>query len=299
MSLRTFWLAISLIAALAMPSLDAAAKSRSSRGYSAPPVTRQAPSAPAAPSVSPPSVPSAGSAPSAPSSSVPRSANGYGLPGQAPAAAAAPSSGLGGSDAALSKQASGASLRSYDTSKERARFQAPSVPVVAPSAGFSGYAGRFHSFNDYYAQRNGYYSGFGWQPPGYVYASRPSFGMWDALFLWFMLNSIGNASHAMWFHDHADDPGYQQWRQEADRLAADNADLRTKLAELDTQQKALAGEPRDPNYMPPDAKPELALASENAVAVPSPSGGTHWLLDIVLVLIVGGGIFFLRRRVLA
>ena len=142
MSVRTFWLAISLVAALAMPTLDAAAKSRSSRGYSAPPVTRQVPSAPAAPSVSPPSVPSAGSAPSAPSSSVPRSANGYGLPGQAPAAsAAAPSAGLGGSDAALSKQASGAALRSYDTSKERARFQSQAAPAAATSPGFSGYAG--------------------------------------------------------------------------------------------------------------------------------------------------------------
>ena len=286
MSVRKLWLAISLVAALAIPTLDAAAKSRSSRGYSAPSISHSTP---------PAAAPSAPSVPSTPSAAAPRSSNGYGLPGQGPASPSAP---LGGSDAALSKQASGSSLRSYDAGKERARF-AQSTPAAAPSAGFSGYSGRFRSYDDYYYQRNNYYSGFGWQPPGYIYGSRSSFGMWDALFLWFMLDSLSNAGHAMWFHDHYDDPGYQQWRQEADRLAADNADLRTKLADLDAQQKALANEPRDPNFMPSDAKPELALASENAVAKQPTSSGPHWLLDIALVALVGGGLLFVRRRVFA
>jgi hypothetical protein len=274
MSVRKLWLAISLVAALAIPTLDAAAKSRSTRGYSAPPTV---------------------SAPVSPSAAGPRSANGYGMPGRSSGASSAP---LGGSDAALSKQSSGASLRGYDAGKERARFASSSVPAAAPSPAFSRYSGRFHSYDDYYYQRNSYYSGFGWQPPGYIYHSRPSFGMWDAMFLWFMLDSLSNASHAMWFHNHYDDPGYQQWRQEADRLATDNADLRAKLADLDARQKTLEGQPRDPNYMPSDAKPELALASENAVEQPT-SSGTHWLLDIGLVVLVGGGLFLLRRRALA
>jgi hypothetical protein len=290
MSVRKLWLAIALVAALAVPTLDAAAKSRSSRGYSAPSISHSAPPAAA------PSLPSAPSAPAAPSSSgAPRSANGYGLPGHS---AAAPSAPLGGSDAALSKQASGASLRGYDAGKERARF-AQSTPAAAPSAGFSGYSGRFRSYDDYYYQRNSYYSGFGWQPPGYIYGSRSSFGMWDALFLWFMLDSLSNAGHAAWFYNHSDDPGYQQWRQEANRLSADNADLRAKLADLDAQQKALAGQPRDPNFMPPDAKPELALASENAVAAKPAASGPNWFLDIGLVALVLGGLLFLRRRVFA
>ncbi|HVJ51006.1 MAG TPA: hypothetical protein VM689_01000 [Aliidongia sp.] len=285
MNVRKLWLAVALVAALCIPTLDAVAKSVSSRGYSAPSMSRSSvpPSLPSVPSTAP----------------APRSGNGYGLPGQtaAPRGSTAP---LGGSDAAMSKQTSGSALRSYDAAKEQRRFAASSPSVAAPSQAFSGYAGRFRSYDDYAFQRRSYYSGYGWQPPGYIYGSRPSFGMWDALFLWFMLDSVSNASHALWFHDHYDDPGYQQWRQEADRLSADNADLRAKLDQLDAQQKALAGQPRDPSRMPPDTKPELALAAENAVAPePAPSSGTHWLLDIGLVVLVGGGLLFLRRRMFA
>ena len=64
---------------------------------------------------------------------------------------------------------------------------------------------------------------------------------------------------------------------------------------LGATSRALEGQPRDPNYMPPDAKPELAIASENAV-VQQPQSTAHPILYFVLGMgVLGGGLFFMRR----
>jgi hypothetical protein len=252
--------------------------SSSSKGYAAPPATAAPRAAPTVPDVSRP--PAAG-------------ASRYALPGAAPSAAAR-STGVpqSASDAAVARQGSGAALKNYVAQREQSKFAATPTPVAAPSGAFSSYAGRFPSYDAYYANRNAYYGGFGWSAPPYIYASRPSFGMWDALFLWFMLDTVGNASHAAWFYNHADDPGYQQWRQEANRLSADNADLHAKLDALDAKQREMAGQPRDPAYMPADAKPAVALAPENAVG--SEIGGhasPNWWLLIAVLAVLGCAVF--------
>jgi hypothetical protein len=253
---------------------SSSSSSRSSNGYSRP-------SAPApAPSVTPPS--SSGT-----------SSRGYALPGQAPSANSAPRT-SSGSDAALSRQTSGNALKNYNAQQERAAYarQAPPAPVTPA---FQGYSGRYSSYDSWYSSRSAYYGGFGWGPPGYAYRSYSSFGMWDALFLWFMLDSVSNASHAAWFYNHQQDPGYVDWRREADRLSADDADLKQKLADLDARTQTLQGQPRDPNYMPPDAKPELALASEHVVAQPPPSSGHPVLYFLLGMLVVVGGLMLFRR----
>ena len=253
---------------------------RSSNGYSRPaPAPTPAP-APAAPSTS-----STGSG---------TSSKGYALPGQAAAPAAAPRA-QSGSDAALSRQASGSALKNYSAQQERAAYARSNPPVAPVTPAFQGYAGRYSSYDSWYSSRSSWYGGMGWGPPVYVYRSYPSFGMWDAMFLWFMLDSVSNASHAAWFYDHQNDPGYQDWRREADRLSADDAQLKQKLADLDTRTQALEGQPRDPNYMPPDAKPDLALASEHAVASPPPSSGHPTLYFLLGMLVLGGGLMLFRR----
>jgi TRAP-type uncharacterized transport system substrate-binding protein len=76
-----------------------------------------------------------------------------------------------------------------------------------------------------------------------IYQSSPSFGAFDALFLWSMLDNPHYGYH------HYNDPAYQEWRREADRLAADNADLRKQLEELDRGISLQSGE-RNPNFLP-------------------------------------------------
>jgi hypothetical protein len=260
----------------------ASSSSRSSNGYSRP---------------APPPPPPVTAAPSAPSGGT--SSKGYALPGQAPAAPGVAPRVQSGSDAALSRQASGSALKNYTAQQERAAY-ARTAPPAPVTPAFSSYAGRYGSYDSWYSSRSAWYGGMGWGPPVYAYRSQPSFGMWDALFLWFMLDSISNASHAAWFYNHQQDPGYVDWRNEANRLAADNADLRQKLTDLDARTQALEGQPRDPNYMPPDAKPELALAAEHAVAAPPPGGTGHPTLYFLLgMAVVVGGLMLFRRSRLA
>ena len=277
----TIWtrLLVAALLAFAVSAQPVSAKMSSSRGYSLPSTSSSSSSAKGY------SAPSSSSPSSSSSSSGARSSNGYALPGAAAPSAAKPAASA--SDAAISRQQSGAALKSFTAQREQAKFAA-AAPASPPSGAFSGFAGRFSSYDAYYASRNAYYGGWGWAPPPYAYASRPSFGMWDALFMWFMLDSISNATHAAWFYNHADDPGYQQWRQEANRLAADNADLRSKLDALDAKQREMAGQPRDPSYMPPDAKAELALASENAVSSELGSHGhPNWWLMLAVIAVLG------------
>lgn len=117
-------------------------------------------------------------------------------------------------------------------------------------------------YRTHYQRRDSYYRGRGWTPPGYAYRSRPRFGMWDAMVWWMVLDNLGSRnSYAMAYH-HADDPGYQQWRQEADRLAEDDAVLKGKLTELDARVATLDGTPVRADYLPKGMPPEVALSAE-------------------------------------
>jgi len=117
-------------------------------------------------------------------------------------------------------------------------------------------------FRTHYQRRDSYYRGRGWTPPGYAYRTRPRFGMWDAMVWWMILDNVGGRnSYAMAYH-HADDPGYREWRQEADRMAEDDAVLKTKLTDLDARVASLEGTPVQPGYLPDGMPPEVALSAE-------------------------------------
>ena len=80
---------------------------------------------------------------------------------------------------------------------------------------------------------------------------------------WMILDNLGNRQYTSAAYHHADDPGYRQWRQEADRLAQNNQELKEKLAKLDAEvkQQESEGLARDAAYLPPGMPPEVALAS--------------------------------------
>ncbi|AWK89255.1 DUF2491 domain-containing protein (plasmid) [Azospirillum thermophilum] len=132
--------------------------------------------------------------------------------------------------------------------------------------------------------RGGGWSG-GWRPPGYAYNTPPRFGIWDGLFLWFLLDNLSRAGSADFFHNHRDDPGYAQWRAEAERRAQDDAELRRKLDDLDRQLAERKDQPRDPNYLPPDIPRDAAVAEDRAGG----RGGMGFGL-VLAVLLIGGGV---------
>ncbi|MBL6458340.1 DUF2491 family protein [Belnapia sp. T6] len=137
-----------------------------------------------------------------------------------------------------------------------------------------------------------------------------SFGVWDGVFLWFLLSNLARAGSTDFFHNHQDDPGYREWRQEAERRAQTDAETRARLDELDRRLAERQGQPRDPNYLPPDVPADVAMAPRPdartpSTAAPPPAASppeavsdAGGLSPLTLLVLLGGGgaLFLLARR---
>ncbi|MCE5244852.1 MAG: hypothetical protein ABFD98_19770 [Syntrophobacteraceae bacterium] len=148
----------------------------------------------------------------------------------------------------------------------------------------------------YYTRRNVFYTSYGWSAPGYAFGSYSSFGIWDAMMLWFMLDHLNDHRYASMYYHHRDDPGMQQFRKEAERLSLENADLREKLKDLDTRTKAMEaqGMKPDPSYVPDDAA-NVALAS-SVVEKEMSHGAFPWGWTVAGALAVVLAVMMMRRR---
>ena len=120
-------------------------------------------------------------------------------------------------------------------------------------------------YGAHYGRRDSFYGGMGWRAPGFAYGMAPSYGIWDTLFWFMILDRFTDRNHSAMAYHHANDPGYQAWRRDADNLAKDNSELKGKLDALDKQVAAMKGTPVDPNYLPKGVPPEVAVAA-NAIA---------------------------------
>jgi hypothetical protein len=270
---------------------EAEARPRSSGGYSRSPSTSRSYSAP--------------------SSS--RSSGGYSRPSTSGRTPSVGYSGGSAGDRGYSRSQSGDALRRMRESdaQSQSRIEYPRQQAPAPSApygggspgGFGGGYGRGGGYSGGGYSGGGYTGGWyrdrGWTPPART-AGRGGFGMWDAAFLWFMLSSLNNPSHAAFFHHHQDDAGYQQWRQEAEQRAQTDPQVRTQLQQLDRSLAENAVTPRDPNYLPPDVPVEVATgrAAPNARTPSTESSGGGSMAVIALVLIggIGVAVFLWARR---
>lgn len=168
------------------------------------------------------------------------------------------------------------------------------------------------SYQTYTLNRQSYYRSY--QPPTYVYNMRPSYGMWDAMFMWMMLD---NMNHNAYYH-HRQDADWQAWRADANKQAETNAELKAKLAAMDAKVKELEGQkvPVNPAYMPEGVDPAIAVAPAVAEqnfrqeAPPQNPDAVDWteedntgevLLWIFGVMaaafcIIGGAMWFMSRR---
>ncbi|WP_431854876.1 DUF2491 family protein [Azospirillum sp.] len=270
------------------PAEARAPSSRSSGGYSRPSAPSRTPSF---------SVPSAPRAPAAGS-------GGYRRPSLSPSPTLRPSpSPSSPADRELSRRQSGEALERYRL--DRQPPVATTRPVPPSSVPPSG--ARRHGQADQWAgYRNGggwggnwgggWAPGRGWTPPGYAYNTPPRFGIWNGLFLWFLLDNLTRAGSVDFFHNHRDDPGYSEWRAEAERRAQGDSELRAKLDDLDAKLAEKRDQPRDPSYLPPDTPREVATGD-----TPPTTGSTGGIGTglVLIVLLVGGGgavLFWLARR---
>ncbi|MDJ0389545.1 DUF2491 family protein [Roseomonas sp. E05] len=133
--------------------------------------------------------------------------------------------------------------------------------------------------------------------PGTVLRGPRSFGVWDAAFLWFLFSTLNQPGHSAFFRNHQDDPGYREWRQEAERRAESDAEIRRRLDELDQRIAAAGDQPRDPNYLPPDVPVEVATGQAApppddrrtpSVAPGDESSGGGIPVSVFGVVLVGG-----------
>jgi hypothetical protein len=108
-----------------------------------------------------------------------------------------------------------------------------------------------------------------------------------AVALWAALNSLSPSGSAAYFHNYQYDPGYVQWRREADREAANNPAVAAKLAQLDTQLAQTEGQPRNPSALPP-ARPS-----------PAPMGGSGFIWPVLFIGMVVLLLLWLWRRRMA
>ncbi len=161
------------------------------------------------------------------------------------------------------KQRAQESLQQYKS--EQARFKNPEPqinqnldnnPLYQRSRVYSNF-----DYGNYYSNRDGFFRNQGYQPPGFAYNSSPGFGLFNTLFLFWMLDHMNDKNVAAMAYHHKDDPGFKKWREEADKQAKDNAELKAKLEQMDKQVKALEGTPKDPSYLPPGVPPEAALSA--------------------------------------
>lgn len=131
---------------------------------------------------------------------------------------------------------------------------------------YSSLSSRPMNRNSYRRDRDNYYNQSNWNPPAYVVNSRSNFGMWDAMFMWMMLDNINKPSYASTYHNNQNSEAYREWRSEANRLSADNADLRRKLNELDSEMKMQTSVPVQGQVG--EGIPVAAYASEMAATTP-------------------------------
>jgi Protein of unknown function (DUF2491) len=210
---------------------------------------------------------------SAPSRRAPVSSGGY---SRRPYAGTGYTTGSSG-DRAVSRSVSSQALRDYRAAQQPAETYARRPPSYAGGSDWSTEARRRPPI-------------WGGEEPARRVARGPALpgsGPLTAVALWAALNSLSSPSSVQYFHNYQSDPGYVQWRREADREARSNPAVAAKLDQLDTQLAQTESQPRNLSAAPP-ARPLQA-----------PSGGSGFILPVLFIGIVVLVLLWLWRRRLA
>ena len=133
---------------------------------------------------------------------------------------------FGGGDVAISRRNSSQALRDYRASQEPQHYSS----IRRPSSGWDDSGWSTAPLGRRPLPSGGWGGGYA---PGYP-VSTPRFGVWDAVLAWSLLNSLSRPQAVNYFQDYRNDPGYAQWRADADRKAQSDPAMAQKLAELDT-----------------------------------------------------------------
>lgn len=115
---------------------------------------------------------------------------------------------------------------------------------------------------DYWQRRNNQYDG--WDRPRYYDSSPSSIGMFDMFAVAWMYDMMTPDQVAQFNHGQQNNPDWLLVQAELNRLSADNAELRAKMAAVNGVAVSGAG---DPNFVPKGIDADLILSPEAAASV--------------------------------
>lgn len=119
------------------------------------------------------------------------------------------------------------------------------------------------NYSTFEANKNNYYKERNWAPRPYMY-SHSSYGGYDGLMFWMMLDSMSDMAMMSALYNHSGQEGFNQWKAEAEKLAKSDENIAKQLAEMNTKLSTMTGE-KDPTKLPEGMTAEVALASDALV----------------------------------
>lgn len=109
-----------------------------------------------------------------------------------------------------------------------------------------------------------------------------------------VLDNLNDPNQYGMMYHHANDPGMKEWRAEAEKQAATNIELQSKLNELDAKVAAMKGTPLNETYLPANVPAEAAIVPMKDAWWKSTVVLNTFLAVIILSFIVGGVYFYSR-----
>ena len=203
---------------------------------------------------------------------------------------------------ASTKSMSAASLKAYQA--ERNSISKPPQPVHSSDIKNNPARSTYQNTDQYMNKRttivNNYNNTYpGWEAMGYGMNS--NYGMWSNSFLTGMvMGYVGTnlASNSMWMYSHMREPWYPSYRADLEVQAANNAELKSKLAAMDAEivnLNAKNAQPLQTNSIPESIDPALAIAPEVMMAADEQSGGMSWWFALLFFAVgLGAALFAIK-----
>lgn len=185
--------------------------------------------------------------------------------------------------AASNKKISADSYKAYQA--ERNNASKPPQPVHATDVKNNPARATYQNTDQYMNKRTTIINNYNNTHPGWGSMGQgmsPNYGMWSNSFLTGMIMGyVGTSllSNSMWMYSHMREPWYPSYRADLETQAANNAELKSKLAAMDVEIEKLRvqnAHPLQTNTLPENVDPALAIAPEIMMAPEEHSDGMSW-----------------------
>jgi TRAP-type uncharacterized transport system substrate-binding protein len=115
---------------------------------------------------------------------------------------------------------------------------------------------------DFNKRKNKLYKSVSFKYATYMSQGYASYGIFDALFLWLMLDNITNDKFGKMYFIHSDNEGIVEWLEDVKNLAQKYPVVKLKLEQLTNKmiEYEIAAVYKDQKYLPPNVSPDLVMS---------------------------------------